>query len=106
MRRASLISRTRRNSVPEQASRAFAAVDDHLVELVRAGDVQGLAGLFDRHGDACLQAAADALHGGAEVETMVFDVFLDTWREPPCTGTLMRQQLVSRTLDRVQANHP
>jgi hypothetical protein len=106
MRRSSLISRPRRPSVPEQASTGFAGVDDELVALVRAGDVQGLAGLFDRHGDACLQAAAAALQGAADVETMVFDVFLATWREPPRTGTEMRQQLVSRTLDRVQANHP
>jgi hypothetical protein len=106
MRRASLISRTRRSSIPKQMPGGLAGVDDQLVELVRAGDVQGLAGLFDRHGEACLRVASEALQEASDVESMVFDVFLATWREPPSEGTQMRQQLVSRTLERVQANHP
>jgi hypothetical protein len=91
-------------SVPEQPSGAT-SVDEQLVELVRAGDVQGLAGLFDRHGDACLQAASGAIGGSGDVESMVFDVFLATWREPPSAGTPMRQQLVRRTLERAHDNH-
>jgi hypothetical protein len=67
--------------------------------------VQGLAGLFDRHGDACLQAASGASARSADVESMVFDVFLATWREPPSVGTQMRQQLVRRTLERVYDKH-
>ena len=80
-------------------------MDDQLVELVRAGNVKGLAGLFDRHGDACLQAASGAGEASADVESMVFDVFLATWREPPSAGTAMRQQLVRRTLERVHDAH-
>jgi hypothetical protein len=46
-------------------------------------------------------AAAQALLGVEATESLVFDVFMTTWREPPDTGGSLRQQLVNRTLAKV-----
>jgi hypothetical protein len=70
---------------------------------VRAGDISGLAGLYDRHGSACLQAAADELLTPLEAESVVFDIFMTTWREPPTTGGSLRHNLLRRTLEKVHA---
>jgi hypothetical protein len=54
--------------------------------------------LYDRHGSACLLAAGQALLGVDAAESLVFDVFMTTWRTPADTGGSLRQQLVNRTL--------
>jgi hypothetical protein len=74
-------------------------VDQRLLDLVRTGDVAGLAGLYDRHGSACLQAAS--LLGPTEAEAVVFDIFMTTWRDPPTAGNSLRQNLLDRTTEKV-----
>ena len=69
--------------------------DDQLVALIEAGDSQGLGGLYDRHGSACLAAAVDVLAAPAGAEDLVFEVFLKMWRDPPATGESMRQFLLT-----------
>jgi hypothetical protein len=57
--------------------------------------------LYDRHGTACVRAATDALLDQAEAESVVFDIFMTTWRNPPTAGGSLRQNLVDRTMEKV-----
>ena len=49
---------------------------------VKRGRVAGLAGLFDRHGSSCLTIATDLVESDQAAEDIVFDVFLNVWRDP------------------------
>jgi DNA-directed RNA polymerase specialized sigma24 family protein len=76
--------------------------DDRLVELIEAGDLQGLGCLYDRHGAECLRAAVGCMDDRADTEDLVFEVFLMIWRDPPPVGVSMRQFLLACTLKKAQ----
>jgi DNA-directed RNA polymerase specialized sigma24 family protein len=73
--------------------------NQRLMNQVRDGQLAGLAELFDRHGNRCLRRATK-IHGAADAEDAVFDVFLLLWREPPEHGRRIRGWLLVNVSDR------
>lgn len=75
-------------------------ISDHgLIELIEAGDREGLGVLYDRHGAACLKAAGDVLDISViAAEDLVFDVFLKMWRDPPAADEPVREFLLAHLL--------
>ena len=49
---------------------------------VRRRRVAGLAGLYDRYGAQCLSIATAFFESPEAAEDVVFDVFLEMWRNP------------------------
>ncbi len=47
-----------------------------LLATMRAGRIDGLLGLYDRHGPDCLQIAGRLVDGAPAAEEIVFEVFL------------------------------
>jgi hypothetical protein len=84
------------------SSASRSALDEELLESIRQGDLDGLAGLYDLHGPECLRAALASLRVAEAAESLVFEVFLMTWREPPGCGASIRQLLINRTLELAQ----
>lgn len=76
-----------------------------MVKLVEAGDTEGLGGLYDHYGSACLKGAAVLTDTGAGTEDLAFEVFLMMWRDPPPAGVSVRQFLTARLLEKLQQLH-
>jgi RNA polymerase sigma-70 factor (ECF subfamily) len=83
--------------------------DAELVRAMAAGDRQGLAALYDRHGSCLLAAARRFLGSLAAAEDLVHDVLLEAWRRAdtfdPSRGsarTWLLVRLRSRALDRLR----
>jgi len=58
-----------------------ASDEKHLLERIRAGDPEAFVQVFQRYHDALLRFARAGLHGAAEAEDVVQDVFLRLWRD-------------------------
>ncbi|HTU60817.1 MAG TPA: sigma-70 family RNA polymerase sigma factor [Polyangiales bacterium] len=54
--------------------------DAELVQAMARGDASALGQLYDRHAPVMLALAARIFRRGAEVEDLVQEVFLETWR--------------------------
>jgi hypothetical protein len=72
--------------------------DAQLFELVHQGAIEGLAGLYDRHGAACVKVAQAVGAIGVDSEDLVFDLFMTLWRNPPAAGSRSRNFLLQETI--------
>jgi DNA-directed RNA polymerase specialized sigma24 family protein len=70
--------------------------DRRLLIRVRDGQLDALAGLFDRHAQHCV-ARALKVHGDqALADAAVFEAFMQLWRDPPAKQTSIRAWLSTR----------
>ena len=77
--------------------------DRRLMGLLKAGELSGLAGLFDRHGGYSVRRARKAHANNAAADNAVFAGFMLLWRDPPEDGVDIRSWLalkVARHLTR------
>ena len=70
--------------------------DRRLLIRVRDGQLDALAGLFDRHAQHCV-AGALKVHGDqASADAAVFEAFMQLWRDPPGNQASIRAWLSTR----------
>jgi DNA-directed RNA polymerase specialized sigma24 family protein len=72
------------------------SADQQLLSMVSAGHVDGLGGLFDRHGQRCLRTAKRLTGDNRVAEEVVFETFIAFWRDPPREGQQSLRQLLTR----------
>lgn len=70
--------------------------DRRLLSKIQAGELDGLEGLFDRYGDACLTVARRHATEDALAEDIVFAVFIDLWKSPLLPSPPVRDWLLER----------
>ena len=70
--------------------------DRRLLIRVRDGQMDALAGLFERHGQQCLAGALKVHNDQALADDAVFEAFMQLWRDPPGNQTSIRAWLSTR----------
>ena len=73
--------------------------DDRLLLQIKDGQLSGLSGLFDHHGQHCLRRARRVHGDQTAAEAAVFDAFMHLWRDPPERAGSLRDWLTVEALE-------